>query len=128
MSTQITTATNVTGPDLSGAKHDSRKYFNNFYAIDFSTSSDANDAITAFFQQYASNPATAKNMAGAVIYTALAQKVDPMKVLSDFQKMSKGEINVYLAAFLNINRAPTSVLAVKSNTVTNQYIARSILV
>lgn len=127
MNNQITAATNLTGPDLSSS-NDARKYFNNFYSTDFSTSSQANDAIISFFEQYSGNALTAKNMAAAVIYTALAQKLDPMTVLQDFQKLNKGELNNYLAAFLNINRSPTSVLAVKNTTIVNPLISRTVLV
>ena len=126
---QITTATNVTGPDLSATatKSDARKYFNNFYSMGFSVSAGANDAILAFFEQYTSNKTAAQNLAASVLYTALAQNLDPLVVLSDFEQLPKGQLNSYLAAFLNINRAPTSVLGIKDSTKTSPYITRTIL-
>jgi hypothetical protein len=63
-----------------------------------------------------------------VIYTALAQGNDPLKILDDFQKLAPGALSNYLAGFLNINRSPTSVLAVRTTKVNNPYIARSIMV
>lgn len=124
---QITTATNLTGPDTSVAQTDARKYFNNFYSIQYSIG-PADDAIVGFFEQYTQNKKSAKNLAAVVIYTAQAQNLDPMKVLSEFQQLPKGQLNTYLAAFLNTNRAPTSVIGIKSTNNTNPLIQRSILI
>ena len=127
MSNQISTATNLQGPDLSNAAADARKYFNNFYTIDFNVSAGANDAMIGFFEQYTQNKTTAKNLAASVLYTAMAQNLDPMQVLSDFQALPKGQLNNYLVAFLNVNRAPTSVIGTTSKTKTNPYVSRSII-
>jgi hypothetical protein len=128
--TQPTTATNLTGPDLSPAssKNSAPKYFNNFYATPFNVSADVNDAVIAFFQQFTQNVASAKNLAAAVLYTAMAQNIDPMEVLSQFQTLPKGQLNSYLAAFLNISRAPTSSLGINNGSkLTSPYVTRSIL-
>jgi hypothetical protein len=129
VNTQITTATNTAGPDLSlkSAQADARKYFNNFYSGFFNVSGNTNDAIVSFFQEYAQNATAAQNLAAAVIYTAEAQNVDPLVILSDFQKLPKGQLNSYLVAFLNISRAPTSVLGLKDSTKTSPFITRTIL-
>lgn len=124
---QISTATNVTGPNLAKSPNDARKYFNNFYSIDFSTG-PANDAIVAFFEQYADNKETAKNLSAAVLYTALSQNLNPLDILSDFQQLPKGQLNTYLVAFLNVNRAPTSVIGIRdSANKVSPYVARTIL-
>jgi len=127
MTNQISTATNLTGPDLSTASSDSRKYFNNFYATGFNVSAGANDAMIGFFEQYTQNKATAQNLAAAVLYTALAQNLDPLTVLSDFEKLPKGQLNNYLVAFLNSNRVPTSFIGTKSSAKTSPYVSRTIL-
>lgn len=127
MTNQITTATNLTGPDTSVAQDDARRYFNNFYSKQFAIG-PANDAIVGFFEQYTQNKKSAKNLAAVVIYTAQAQNLDPMKVLSEFQKLPKGQLNSYLAAFLNTNRAPTSMIGIKTTNTTNPLVARSILI
>jgi len=123
---QISTATNVTAPDLSNANLDARKYFNNLYSIDFSVGA-SNDAIVAFFEQYTKNSATAKNLASAVLYSAISQNLDPMAVLAEFQNLPAGQLNSYLTALLNTNRVPTSTLALKSTSSTNPYVLRTIL-
>ncbi len=127
MSTQISTATNLAAPDTSVAVNDARKYFNNFYSQAFEVG-PADDAIVAFFEQHTQNKQAAKNLAAVVLYTAKAQNLDPMMVLSEFQKLSPGQLNNYLAAFLNTNRAPTSVIGIKRTNNTNPLVSRTVLV
>ncbi len=129
INSQITTATNITGPDLSAttATNNAPQYFNNFYAIPFNISANANDAIVAFFEKYAENPQTAKSLAAAVLYTAFSQNINPLSILSEFEKLPKGKVNEYLAAFLNISRVPTSLIGIKTGTRTSPYVARTIL-
>ena len=126
---QISSATNVTGPNISTnpISDSTSKYFNNFYSIKFDISANANDAILAFFEQYTDNKITAKNISAAVVYTALAQNLNPLIILEEFQKLPKGELNNYLIAFLNISRVPTSVLGVKDSKRTNVYVSRTVL-
>jgi hypothetical protein len=123
---QIGTATNVTGPDLSGAQNNAQKYFNNFFARDFSIGA-ANDAITAYFEQYTGSKSAGQALAATVIYTAQANSLDPMAVLAEFQKLGQGQIDNYLAAFLNFNRVPTSTIGVKKTQQTSPFVTRSIL-
>jgi hypothetical protein len=134
MSNQITTATNIQAPNLSGGINSSQpggtsnaqQYFNNFFAGNYSIGAQ-NDAITAYFEQYTGNASSGQALAAAVIYTARTQNLDPMSVLAEFQKMSPGELNNYLAAFLNFNRVPTSTIGIKTTMSTNVYISRTIL-
>lgn len=126
MDNQITTATNTQSPNLSGSQDNANKYFNNFFAGDFSIGA-ANDAITAYFEKYTGNATSGRSLAASVIYTARSQNIDPMQVLGDFQKLKPNELNNYLAAFLNFNRVPTSVIGIKTTSTTSPYITRSIL-
>jgi len=126
---QISSATNITGPNISNnpVTDSASKYFNNFYSIKFDISANANDAILSFFEQYTDNKITAKNLSAAVIYTALSQNLNPLVVLQEFQNLSKGQLNNYLIAFLNVSRVPTSILGAKDSKRTNAYIARTVL-
>ena len=127
MNNQISTATNLAPPDTSVAVNNARKYFNNFYSKTFSAG-PADDAIVAFFEKYTQNKTAAKNLAAVVLYTAQAQDLDPMMVLSEFQKLPAGELNNYLAAFLNANRAPTSTIGIKRTNNTNPLVSRTVLI
>jgi hypothetical protein len=124
---QLSTATNLGGPNIANST-DPRKYFNNLYAIPFSVSANVNDAVTAFFEEYTGNKAEGDNLAATVIYTALAQNLNPIDVLAQFKKLSNNQLNSYLTAFLNANRVKTSQLGFKTSTSTNQFVKRSILV
>lgn len=126
MANQVTTATNLNNPDMSVATNDARRYFNNFYSPQYSVG-PSDDAITGFFEQYTQNKKAAKNLSSVVLYTALAQNLDPMAVLSEFQRLPKGQLNAYLAAFLNANRAPTSIIGIKTTNNTNPLVSRSVL-
>jgi len=124
---QITTATNLQGPNLGGTQDDARKYFNNLYAFPFNISPNNNDAINAFFEEYTGDRVAGDNLAAVVVYTALAQNINPMQVVSQFQQLPKNELNSYLTAFLNANRVPTSTLGFRSAVTTNQFVNRAIL-
>lgn len=121
----ITTATNLQTADVGVSTNDARKFFNNFYAFDMSVG-PADDAVTAFFEKYTNSKASAKILSSAVIYTAKAQNIDPMSVLSEFAKMPPGELTPYLTAFINASRAPTSFVGVKVLDTSNPYVNRSI--
>jgi len=129
INSQITTATNVTGPDLSAAlsANNTNQYFNNFYSIPFNISAGANDAIVAFFEKYTQNTQAAQAMASSVLYTAFSQNLNPLTVLSEFEALPQGQLNTYLAAFLNISRIPTSMIGVNNGTKTSPFITRTIL-
>ena len=66
-------------------------------------------------------------MAGAVIYTAKAQNLDPMGVLQKFSVLPQGQLNSYLSMFLNLNRINTSFLGISNAPITNKYVSRTIL-
>jgi hypothetical protein len=127
MAAQTSTATNIQSPDLSGAKTDAAKFYTNLYSVDFATSPEINDAYVAFFEEYSGNSYAGNQMAATVLYSAKAQGLDPMQVLQDFAALTRRQIDVYLAAFLNLNRVQTSVLGIKNPISVNQYVSRSIL-
>jgi hypothetical protein len=102
-------------------------YFNNFFGPTFNVSQDVDESIISFFEKTAANKESALAMARAVIYTAKAQNLDPMVILQKFAAMPAGQINAYLAMFLNLNRVGTSYLGVSNAPITNKYISRAIL-
>jgi hypothetical protein len=106
----------------------SSKYFNNYFVNPGNISSNQNDAVVSFFQeQTGGNKQSAAVLASTVIYTAMAQGVDPMSIIQQFQALPKGQINLYLAMFLNLNRVGTSLVGVNNQPVQNKYVTRSIL-
>lgn len=68
---------------------DTTNYFNNFYDNPTNTSPMINDAVVAYFQNITGNADTGRNLAAAVIYTALQQNIDPMSVIDQLNTLSK---------------------------------------
>ena len=105
-----------------------QQYFNNIAINIGSVGNNVNDAIVGYFtDQTNGNTQAAQALASAVIYTSLAQGVDPMQTLQEFIKIPKGELNIFLATFLNLNRIGTSYLGTSNRPLVNKYVQRAIL-
>lgn len=104
------------------------KYFNNYFVTPSTVTANVNDAVVAYFEQITNgNKQSAVTLASNVIYTALAQGLDPMSIVQQFQALKPGELNLYLAMFLNLNRIGTSLVGVNNQSPKNKYITRAIL-
>lgn len=125
----MSNASNTTAVNLSVNQNTpATQYFNNFFTPAGTISTDQNDALTAYFQQVTGgNLQSAAILASNVVYTALQQGVDPMTIVQQFQSLPAGELNLYLAMFLNLNRIGTSVVGVNNQQNQNKYITRAIL-
>lgn len=64
-------------------------YFNNYFNNPTNTSPMINDAVIAYFQNITGNADTGKNLASAVIFTALQQGIDPMSIIDQLNSLSK---------------------------------------
>lgn len=122
-----TAPSNISAPKLGVSQPNTQEFFNNFFTKEYNISPDANDAVVTFFEQLTDNKESAQALSAAVIYTCLTQEIDPMSILRQFSGLSKGEIDAYLAMFLNLNRIPSSLLGVTNTPVTNKYVARTFL-
>lgn len=125
----MSNAVNIGSVNLSQNKNTSAdKYFNNYFVAPSTVTSDINDAVVAYFEKVTNgNKQSAATLASNVIYTALAQGLDPMSVIQQFQALKPGELNLYLAMFLNLNRIGTSLIGINNQPTQNKYIIRSIL-
>lgn len=102
-------------------------YFNNFFKPEFDVSGDVDTTIIGFFEKMTANKASAKALASSLIFTSLAQGLDPMEILHNFTKLPKGQIDAYMAMFLNLNRVGTSLIGISNQPSTSKYVARAIL-
>jgi hypothetical protein len=119
---------NLSGPSYNVNQSSSAlDFFNNFFTKNYNISPNANDAIVSYFEKIADNKESAAALAAAVIYTSLSQEVDPMETLDEFKKVSPGELNVFLAMYLNLNRVNSSLLGVRNVPLTNKYVNRAII-
>lgn len=123
----MSTVQNLNNIDLS-RNSNTGQYFNNLSINIGQVGTSQNDALIGYFQDHTNgNKAAAKALASAVIYTSLAQGIDPMATLDQFLKLPKGELNLFLVTFLNLNRVGTSYLGLQNTPILNKYIQRSIL-
>jgi hypothetical protein len=122
-----TSPSNISPPKLSVSQPNTEEFFNNFFTKQYEISPDANDAVVTFFEHVTDNKESAQALSAAVIYTCLSQDIDPMSILQEFSSLSQGELDAYLAMFLNLNRIPSSLLGVTNTPVTNKYVARTFL-
>lgn len=102
------------------------KFFNNMYQPAFTISSAVNDLVIGYFEKITSSTEAAKLMASSVIYTSLAQRIDPREVLEKFKTMSDTELASYTSMFLNLNRVGSSYLGINNQPKTNSYVKRMI--
>jgi len=109
------------------AQEEAAKFFNNYFQPTLNTTTDVDAAIQSYFETVTGDPESARIITTAVVYTSLAQNSNPMSVLADFKKLQPGEIDVYLAAFLNLNRVNTSLLGTINQPRAGFFVQRSIL-
>lgn len=115
-------------PDLiPGARKEIEVYFNNLFQPMLNVSTDAESAILSYFEKVTGNKDSARNITNAVVYTSLATGNNPMKILADFQKVQPGELNLYLATFLNLNRVNTSLLGLNNEPRASLFVKRCVL-
>ena len=103
-------------------------YFNNFLKPGLDISQNIDEAVLGFFETITQTKGAAKALAGALIYTAKSQNLDPMVVLQQFAALPPGELNSYLVMFLNLNRIGTSLLGLSNAPTPSKYITRTLLV
>jgi hypothetical protein len=123
-----TYTTNLSGINTNafGAR-DVDKYFNNFFEGTLQISSNIDTAIIGYFESVCTSKDAARALASAVIYTSIKQGINPMNTLDEFRKLPQGELDAYLAMFLNFERKGTSYLGITNQPVINKYISRSII-
>ena len=62
------------------------RYFSNYFVTPSTISSDVNDAVISYFQTLTNgNSQSATILASTVVYTAMAQGIDPMTIVQQFQ-------------------------------------------
>jgi hypothetical protein len=122
-----TSPANIRPPELAVSEPNTQEFFNNFFTKQYNISPDASDAVVTFFEAITDNKESAQALSASVIYTCLTEGIDPMSVLQQFSGLSQGELDAYLAMFLNLNRIPSSLLGVSNTPVTNKYVQRTFI-
>jgi hypothetical protein len=121
---------NLSTPELtktSTERQDTDTYFSNVYKSSFNASPDQAAALQTYFEGVTHDKESARLLTTSVIYTALSQNLNPMTVLADFKKLNQGELDLYLATFLNFSRVNSSLLGVINTPGVNIFVQRSVL-
>lgn len=113
--------------EQNASNSDQNNYFTNYYLSLAPISEESYEAIVAEFEKITGSANSAQAIAAAIVLTCRQQGLDPMVTLKEFTKMPPGELNDYLAFFLNTSRVGTSKLGVVASPPTNKYVQRSIL-
>ena len=103
------------------------KFFSNYFIPDYTVSIGTNDAILSWFEQVTGERSSAELLAQTVINTAQLNNEDPMAVLDQFMKMPMGDLNNFLALYLNSSRVRTSLLGTVNAPAANQRVSRTVL-
>jgi hypothetical protein len=70
-------------------------FFNNYYTQSLGVSSATNDTVVAYFQSITGDADAGRTLAGAVLYTAVQQNIDPISIVQELKKISdKNKIDV----------------------------------
>lgn len=109
------------------ARKDADKYINNFIRPTLNTTTDVDAAIQSYFETVTDDVQAARLLSTALVLTSLAQNLNPMSVLTDFKKLQPGQLDTYLATFLNLNRVNTSLLGLTNRPQVSVFVQRSIL-
>ena len=102
-------------------------FFNNYFQQPLDISQEINDSILSYFEQQTRNRESAKILVQTVIQTAKIQREDRLQILNQFMKLPAGDLNTFLALYLNNSRVNTSFLGVKTQTRTNTFVTRTII-
>ena len=103
-----------------------KDFFNNYMQPGFTVSSAINDIVIGHFEKIAESREAAEIMASAVIYTSLAQNVDPLAIIEKMNGMEEPDVAAYVNMFLNLNRVGSSYLGFHSAPTYKKYVKRTI--
>lgn len=124
----MSSPSNLTSVNVgSNSNTSAQQYYNNYFNGTLNITANQNDAVNAYFQSITENTQAAEILASTVIYTAISQGINPMSIVQQFQEVPAGQLNLYLAMFLNLNRVGTSLVGINNQPVVNKYITRAIL-
>jgi hypothetical protein len=103
------------------------EFFNNFFDQELLITVEADQAITAFFEQRTQNQTAAKMLAGGLVLTCTSRGLDPLSVLDKIKSLEQLEIDAYMALLFNLSRVGTSKLGVVVKPQISKYITRTVL-
>ena len=100
--------------------------FDQFYNYAVTVPTLEYDAVYSYFFSVFGYAASAGNFAVTLFRIAEQSAIPVMNLLQSFQSMSKPELTLTLAYYLNNLRSPSTLLGINQATQPNYYVARNI--
>lgn len=117
---------NITAVDLN-TQNDTSGFFNNFFDQELLITVEADQAITAFFEQRTKNKTAAKMLAGSLVLTCSSRGLEPISVLDKIKTLESVKVDAYMALIFNLSRTGTSKLGVVTTPQISKYVTRAVL-
>ena len=108
-------------------QNNTSEFFNNFFDQELLITVEADQAITAFFEQRTKNKTSAQMLAGSLVLTCASRGLDPISVLDKIKTLESVKVDAYMALIFNLSRVGTSNLGVISNPQISKYVTRAVL-
>lgn len=102
-------------------------FLSNYLQPGFEVSLHINEATISYFEKITDNRNSALVLASCLVYTSLAQKIDPRETLDRFKNMAEADLSAYASMFLNLNRVGTSYLGITNRPKVSKYVTRTVL-
>ena len=100
--------------------------FDGFYKFQQAVPSQEYDAVHSYFQSVFAIPAQASNFTTTLFRIASASGIPPMQLLQSIQGMTKPQITLNFAFYLNTFQSPSTMLGIQTTITPNYYVAHNI--
>lgn len=114
--------------NLTNSQNNTPQFFNGYYNQTISLNPEIYNQLYAFFRGIVNSESAAKELAQSVMVLTHNNKLDPMKIIQDFNKAaSDSELKTLLITFFNSLRGPTSKIGYNNTVYSNQWTQRNII-
>lgn len=114
--------------NLPGSLTNSQLLFNSTVTPSINLDPEVYEQLLAFFRTKTDSISAAKQLTESVISLTYENKLDPLKILNEFNKAANtSELKTLLIAFFNSLRPATSRIGFNNNITTNFWVQRNLL-
>ena len=114
--------------NLPNTTSNTMQFFNGYTNQPIEVNPEIYSQVYSFFLSRTSSDVAAKQLAQNVMVLTYDNKLDPLKIITEFNKAaSDSELKTLLIAFFNSLRPASSKIGFSNNNYTNQWVQRNIL-
>lgn len=100
--------------------------FDKFYKFEQAVPSQEYDAVHSYFQSVFDTPVQASNFTTTLFRISSASGIPAMELLQSIQGMTKPQITLNFAFYLNTFQSPSTMLGIQATVTPNYYVAHNI--